>query len=227
MARGDLGATSWLSLSLGSGVAPIAFRPQTPRGAGNPRGRNQPMATDFQHGQFGDFRTADYIELSWLGIDVLLRDIFVGQRKEQNRLIGHWQPSPLEHCVLEGVGSVANRLDQEGEGVDHFIVEIAGYVDDEDNRLTFQFRPSVKMVWNKTNDRSPRLDIYIPNNLSRNLVELFVTKRIDKVELLIQTATIGKIIGSLDLFTEDFALLADTNRSHCGLLSVTTSLQKN
>jgi hypothetical protein len=138
--------------------------------------------TKYLYGQFGDFRTADYIELSWLGVDVFLRDIFVRQRTEQNRLSGHRQGFPLEYCVLEGVGAVSNRLGQEKEGVEYFIVEISGYVDDEDNRLTFQFRPSAKMVWNKTNEHSQKMDIHIPNSLSRHLIELFVTKRIDKVE---------------------------------------------
>jgi hypothetical protein len=183
--------------------------------------------TKFLYSQFGDFRTADYIELSWLGVDVFLRDIFVRQRTEQNRLSGHRQGLPLEYCVLEGVGAVANRLSQEREAVDYFIVEIVGYVDDEDNRLTFQFRPAAKMVWNKANDHSPRLYIYIPNNLSRHLTELFVTKRIDRVELLMQIVTIGEGIGNLDFFPQDFQLLAEADRSRCGLLSVTTSLEKN
>jgi len=108
-----------------------------------------------------------------------------------------------------------------GEGVDHFIVEIPGYVDDEENRLTFQFRPSAKMVWNKTNDPSPRLEIYIPNNLSQRLIELYITKRIDRVELLKKIATFGEGVGNLDLFPQDFPLLAEADRSQ------TTSLEKN
>jgi hypothetical protein len=187
------------------------------------------MVTKFLDSQFGDFRTVDYIELSWLGIDVLLRDIFVRQQTDQNRLSAHWQGLPLEYCVLEGVGTVANSLnvDQEGEGLGHFIVEIAGYVEDGENRLTLQFYPSAILVWNKTNDRYPRLGIYIPNRLTRHLIELFVSKRIDRVELLTQIVTVGKGIGNLDRFPQNFPLLAGADRSPCGLLSVTTSLEKN
>src|SRR5271166_5949348 len=126
------------------------------------------MTIKSRYSAFGNFRTADYIKLYWLDVDVMLRDIFVRPRTEWNRLIRHQQPLPLEYCVLEGVGAVANRLGfgQEREGVDRFIVEIAGYIDDEENRLTPELRPSAQLVWNKTNDRSPRLDIYIPNKLS-------------------------------------------------------------
>jgi len=125
-----------------------------------------------RYSAFGDFRAADCVKLYWLHVDVMLRDIFVRQRTEWNRLVGHQQPLPLEYCVLEGVGAVASslRVGQEGEGVDRFTVEIAGYIDDEENLLTFDFRPSAKMVWNKTND-SPRLDIYIPKSQLQNYLE--------------------------------------------------------
>jgi hypothetical protein len=227
--RGDQGAAPWLSL--GSGVAPVACRPQTAR---RRAGSLQPMAIKSRYSTFGDFRTADYIKSYWLHVDVMLRDIFVRQRTERNRVISHQQPLPLEYCVLGGVGAVANtlRVGQEGEGFDRFIVEIAGYIDDEENHLTFDFRPSAKMVWNKTNDHSPRLDIYIPNNLSRRLIELYGTKRIDRVKLHTQIAVIAEQIGNLDGFPEGFPLLGDADhlyfrRAQCGLLSVITSLGKN
>ena len=156
------------------------------------------MAIRSLYSAFGDFSMADYIKLYWLHIDVMLRDIFVRQRTERNRLISHQQPLPPEYCVLEGVGAVANRLGvgQEGEGVDRFIVEIAGYIDDGENLLTFDFRPSAKLVWRKTSDRSPRLDIYIPNKLSQRLTELFATKRIDRVKLHTQIAVIAEEMGN-------------------------------
>ncbi len=65
--RGDEGAAPWLSL--GSGVAPVAFRPQTARRAGNPCGRCQPMTIKSRYSAFGDFRMADYIKLWWLAVD--------------------------------------------------------------------------------------------------------------------------------------------------------------
>jgi len=117
------------------------------------------MTIKSRYNAFGDFRAADYIKLYRLDIDVMLRDIFVRRRTEGNGLSDHQQPLPLEYCVLEGVGAAASslRVGQEGEGVDRFIVEIAGYIDDEENLLTL--RRSAKMVWNKTNDHSPRMDI--------------------------------------------------------------------
>ena len=189
------------------------------------------MAIKSRYSSFGDFRTADYY---WLDVDVMLRDIFVRQRTERSRLISHQQPLPLEYCVLEGVGAVANRLrvGQEGEGFDEFIVEIAGYIDDEENHLTFFFRPSARIVWNKANDNSPRLNIYIPNKLLQRLIELYVTKRIDRVQLYAHIAVIEEEIGSLGGFPEGFPLLGDADHlyfrhAHCGLLSVITSLGKN
>src|SRR5271166_4694294 len=130
------------------------------------------MTMKSRYSAFGDFRTADCVKLYWLHIDVMLRDIFVRQRTERDRLIRHQQALPLEYCVLEGVGAVANRLGvgQKGEDVDRFIVEIAGHIDDEENLLTFDFHRSAKIVWNQTHHHSPRLDIYIPNNLSRRLI---------------------------------------------------------
>jgi hypothetical protein len=204
------------------------------RREGNPCDRSKPKAVKSRCSAFGDFRAADYTKLYWLHIDVMLRDIFVRQRTERNRLISRQQQLPLEYCVLEGVGAVANRLrvGQEGEGFDRFIVEIAGYIDDEENRLTFELRSEAKMIWNKTNDHSPRLDIYIPNKLSRPLMELYVTKRIDRVKLHTQIAVIGEEIGNLDDFPEGFPLLGDADhlyfrRAQCGLFSVITSLRKN
>jgi hypothetical protein len=192
------------------------------------------MAIKSRYSAFGDFRAADCVKLYWLHIDVMLRDIFVRQRTERKRLIRHQQPLPLEYCVLEGVGGVANRLrvGQDGEGFDRFIVDIAGYIADEENHLTFDLRPSAKLIWHKTNDGSPRLDIYIPNKLLRRLIELYVTKRIDRVQLHTQIAVVGEEMGNFDGFPEGFPLLGDADhlyfrRAQCGLLSVITSLRKN
>ena len=50
---------------------------------------------------------------------------------------------------------------------------------------------------------------YIPNNLSQRLIELYVTKRINRVKLHSQIAVIGEEIGNLDGFPEGFLLLGD------------------
>jgi len=182
------------------------------------------MTIKSRHSAFGDFRAADYIKLYWVHVDVTLRDIFVRQRTERNRLSSHQQPLPLDYCVLEGVGAVVNslRVGQQGEGFDRFIVEIAGYIDREENLLTFELRPSAKMVWIKTNYHTSRLDIYIPNNLSHRLIELYVTKRIDRIKLHTQIAVIREEMGNLDGFPEGFPLLGDADHlyfrhAQCGL----------
>jgi hypothetical protein len=191
------------------------------------------MAIKSRYSASGDFRTADYIKLYWLHVDVMLRDTFVRQRLEQDRLIGLQRPLPVAYYVLEGVGAVVKRLraGQEEDGFGRFVVEIAGYIDDED-LLTFESRPSAKMVWNKTNDHSPSLNIYIKNNLLRRLIELYVTKRIDRVKLYTKIAVIREEIGSLDGFPEGFPLLGDADllyfrHRQCGLFSVITSLGTN
>jgi hypothetical protein len=191
------------------------------------------MAIKSRSSAFGDFRAPDYIELYWLHVDVTLRDIFVRQRTNRDRLITPQRPLPLEYYVLEGVGDVVNRLrvGQDEEGFDRFVVEIAGYIGDKD-LLTFESRPPAKMVWNKTNDHSPRLDIYIPKHLSRRLIELYVTKRIDRVQFYTKIAVNREEIDNLDGFPERLLLLSDADRlyfhhAQCGLFSVITSLGKN
>jgi len=91
--------------------------------------------------------------------------------------------------------------------------------------------PSAKIVWNHLNEHSLRSDNYISSNLLRHLVELYVTKRIDRVQLSIQIAVIGEQIGNLDVLPEGFPLLGEAGRLHfrrmqCELLSVYTSLAK-
>jgi hypothetical protein len=191
------------------------------------------MAIKSRSSGFDDFKIADHIKQYWLHVDVILRDIFVRQRTRQDRLITIQRPLPLEYHVLEGVGNVVNRLrvGHDEEGFDRFVVEIAGNIDDED-LWTFESRLSAKMVWHKTNDHSPRLDIYVPKHLSRRLIELYITKRIDRVQLYTKIAVIVEETGTLDGFPEGFPLLGDVDhlhfrRAHCRLLSVMTSLGKN
>jgi hypothetical protein len=192
------------------------------------------MAIESRYSVYGGFRTARYSKLYWLNIDVTLRDIFFQQGAERNRIIRHQQPLSLEYCVLEGLGAVANVLTVglEGMDFDRFLVDITGYVDDEANHSIYELRPTGKMIWSKTNERSPRLDIYIPNNLSRHLIELYVTKRIDRVQLSIQIAVIGDQAGNLNGLPDGFPLVSEADhlffrRVQCELLSVYTSIGKN
>jgi hypothetical protein len=186
-----------------------------------------------RYNAYGRFRAVRYSKLYWLDIDVALRNILYRRRTEPARVISCHQFLSLEYCVLEGVGAVANVLNvgQEPGDIDQFVVHIAGYTADEEDISDPELRPSARMVWNNMNEHSLRSDIYISSNLMRHLVELYVTKRIDRVQLSIQIAVIGDHIGKLDVLPEGFPLLGEAGRlhfrrKHCDLLSVYTSLAK-
>jgi len=140
----------------------------------------------------------------------------------------------LEYCVLEGVGAVANAVTvgQEAMDIDQFVVHIAGCDEDEDDRPSFELRPSARMVWKHLEGRAPRSELYISNNLLRHLVELYVTKRIDRVQLSIQIAVIGENGHGGEAPPDGVPLLGEAGHLHfrrtqCELLSVYTSLTKN
>ena len=192
------------------------------------------MAIGSRYNTYSSFRAVGYSKLYWLDIDVVLRNILYRRRTEPARIISYQQPLSLEYCVLEGIGAVANALTvgQEPADVHQFVVHIAGYTEDEEDNPSFGLRPTAKMVWKNLNEHSLRSDIYISIILFRHLVELYVTKRIDRVQLSIQIAVIGEHLGSLDVLPEGFPLLGEAGHLHfrrmqCDLLSVYTSLAKN
>ncbi len=192
------------------------------------------MVRESRYRFFHDFRTAGYSRLYWLDVDVTLRDIFFRQRAVQSRIIRLQQSSSLEYCVLEGVGAVANALSvgQGGIDFDRFMVYISGYYDEEEYSLSYELRPPARMIWDKTDDRPPRLEIHIPRIISRRLIELYVTKRIDNVKLSMQIAVAGDQMGDANNPTERFPLLSEAEhlafpRVQCELLSVYTSIGKS
>jgi hypothetical protein len=181
---------------------------------------------------FSEFRDARYPKLYWLNIDVALRDIFFRERTGASRIIQQEHSLSLEYCVLEGLGAVPNALTvgREGMDFDRFVVDISGYSEVEEVPSILEPRAPARMIWNNTNDRSPRLDIYIPNNLTRHLIELYVTKRIDKVLLSMQIAVAGNHSANLNASSDVFPLLNEAEnllfrRVQCDLLSVYTSLR--
>jgi hypothetical protein len=192
------------------------------------------MAIESRFRAYGDFRSVRYSRLYWLDIDVVLRSISYRRRIEPNNIVPHSPPLKLEYCVLEGLGAVANALTVGPKGIDfdRFMVSIAGQVEVEQSSFGLELRSSARMIWNDTDGRSPRLDIYIPSSLSRHLVELYVTKRINQIQLSIQIAVSGDDVDNLQGLPEGFPLLGEADhlyfrRSHCELLSVYTSLGKN
>jgi hypothetical protein len=192
------------------------------------------MAFETRYRAYSDFRTARYSKLYWLDVEVALRGLFYRRRAPSDKIIVHPETLRLEYCVLEGSGAVASALTigPEGMDFDRFVVCIAGHVEDGPSDSNLNNRSSARMIWTNMDDSSPRLDIYIPNSLSRHLVELFVTKRIDRVQLSIQIAVIGEDVAQLEGLPDGFPLLGPADRlyfrrTQCELLSVYTSLGKS
>ena len=135
----------------------------------------------------------------------------------------------MQYWVLRGVGAVANALTvgEKGADFDHFVVNVASLTQDEGNYL--EGRPSARMIWSEADPHSPCLEIYISNNMLRHLVELYVTKRIDKVAMFIQIAVTAEPFANTGASPEILPRLDQTGHlyfrhTQCELLSVFTSL---
>ena len=168
-------------------------------------------------------------KLYWLNIEFNINNILFRQQLRQNDMLVHRRPLTLEYCVLHGVGAVANALTvgEKGTDFDHFVVDLASFMQNEENNL--EAGPSARMIWSEADPRSPRLEIYISNNMLRHLVELYVTKRIDKVEMFMQIAVIAEPVANTGASLEILPLLDQTGHlyfrhTRCELLSVFTSL---
>ncbi len=187
------------------------------------------------HAEIGGFGTAQSSKLYWLNIDVRLRDIFFRQRVQRGAIVPG-QSLSLEYCVLQGVGEVANALTvgQNGVDFDRFLVDISGLASKDDGERSLgslEVRQRAGMVWNKTNERHPRLDIFLPNRVSRHLIELYTTKRMNRIELAMQIAVIRSMIDVKDDLPERFPFLGEEEhlffpRVRCELLSVYASIAK-
>ena len=168
-------------------------------------------------------------KLYWLNIELNINNILFRQRAMQNNLLVHPRPLTLEYCVLQGVGAVENALTvgEKGTDFDHFLVDLASFIENEESYP--EARPSARMIWSEADPRSPRLEIYIWNNMLRHLVELYVTKRIDKVAMFMQIAVIAEPFANTGARPEIMPLLDRTGHlyfrhTQCELLSVFTSL---
>ena len=168
-------------------------------------------------------------KLYWLNIELNIKTILFRQQVKQNNILIHPRPLTLEYCVLHGIGAVANALTvgEKGADFDHFVVDVASFMQNEENYL--EARPSARMIWSEVDPRSQRLEIYISNNMLRHLVELYVTKRIDKVTMFMQIAVIAEPVANTGVSPEILPLLDQTGHlyfrhTQCELLSVFTSL---
>jgi hypothetical protein len=168
--------------------------------------------------------------LHWLNTDVNIHTIYFRQRVVPDPLRLRPQLLIAESCVLHGIGTVANALSVGGEAteLDHFVVDIAS-VSESEQSLIQTPEPSARMVWSEVDPRSARLEIFIPNNLFRHLVELYVTKRIDRVAMFMQIAVVAQPYAQTNAALEAFPMLDTAGRlyfrqAQCELLSIYTAL---
>ena len=187
------------------------------------------MLIDARPDSYGRRGTDPSSKLYWLNIELNINNILFRQQATQNNLLVHPRPLTLEYCVLRGIGAVANALTvgEKGPDFDHFVVDVASFMQNEQNYL--EARPSARMVWSEVDPRSQRLEIYISDNMLRHLVELYVTKRIDKVAMFMQIAVIAEPVAKTGVSPEILPLLDQTGHlyfrhTQCELLSVFTSL---
>jgi hypothetical protein len=169
--------------------------------------------------------------LYWLDIDVMFSDIIRQQRIIPSRDIAHMLPSSLEYSVMNGVGTVANALTvgDSGTSFNRFEVDVAAFLQTDENFAPYELHRSAKMIWNDVDVQSPRLEIYVQPKMLRHLVELYVTKRIDTVIMSMKIAVTRQPIVNRSSGFELLPLLDQDGRlyfrrTQCELLSVQASL---
>ena len=169
-------------------------------------------------------------KLYWLDIDVTFDDITRQQKLISSRIIVRRPPSSLEYSVLHGVGTVANALSVGDVAIfDHFQVDVAALVQTEENSGVPELHRSARMVWSEVDARSPRLEIYVQTKMLRHLVELYVTKRIDVIIMLMKIAVERETVVQTSVdFKRSPPLEKDGHlyfrRTQCELLSVNAAL---
>ena len=169
--------------------------------------------------------------LYWLDIDVTFSDIIRQQRIIPSRDIPYMLPSSLEYSVMSGVGTVANALSvgDSGTSFNRFEVDVAAFLQTDENFAPYELHRSAKMIWNDVDVNSPRLEIYVQPKLLRHLVELYVTKRIDTVTMSMKIAVTRQPIADRSSSFELLPLLDQKGRlyfrgTQSELLSVRASL---
>jgi hypothetical protein len=170
-------------------------------------------------------------KLYWLDIDVTFNDII-----RQDRIIPRHQAvalpgSSLQYSILNGVGTVENALSV-GDGAttfNQFEVDVAAFVQTDENFEPAELNRSAKMLWNDVDVEAPRLEIYVQPKMLRHLAELYVTKRIDTVIMSMKIAITRQLMGGPGFSSERLPLLDRDGRlyfrrTQCELLSVQASL---
>src|SRR5271170_3226505 len=129
-------------------------------------------------------------KLYWLDIDVSFNDIIRQQRMKPSNSVVRLPPASSQYSVLHGVGTVANALSvgDRAKTFDRFAVDVAAFLQTDENFAPPEQHRSASMIWNEVDVRSPRLQIYVQTKMLRHLVELYVTKRIDTVAMSMKIA---------------------------------------
>jgi hypothetical protein len=137
----------------------------------------------------------------WVDIDVELNGIRHWRPSSRSKLYQDLPPfRRAEECLLEGVGVVGYEPKAGGgsSGDNRFAVRIGP---DDDNasmdEIAFDLRSPCHVVWDQRADGSWQSDIYIRNQILRQIVELFVTKRIHNIRLSIQVGILRDRLGKL------------------------------
>jgi hypothetical protein len=145
----------------------------------------------------------------------------------------HHRPTLFTYSILNGVGTVANALSVGDQAItfDHFGVDVAAFVQTDEDFAHSGLHRSAKMIWNDSDIRSPRLEIYAQTKILRHLVELYVTKRIDTVIMSMKIEIVRQLIADVDPSSELLPLLDKDGhlyfrRTQCELLSVQASLAR-
>jgi hypothetical protein len=172
-------------------------------------------------------------KLYWLDIDVNFKDIMRPQRMISSDHISRLPSSSPQYSILNGVGTVANALSvgDSPATFNRFEVDVAAFVQTDENFEQAQHNRLAKMIWNDVDIQSPRLKIYVQLKMLRHLVELYVTKRIDTVIMSMKIAVTRQPVVDTGPGFELLPVL-DTDqrlyfrRTQCELLSVHASLAR-
>jgi hypothetical protein len=166
--------------------------------------------------------------LYWLDIDVTFSDIM-----RQERMIPADQVVrlPMRYSILNGVGTVENALSvgDSDTTFNRFEVDVAAFIQTDEYFEPAELNRSAKMIWNDVDIEAPRLEIYVQPKMLRHLVELYVSKRIDRVIMSMKIAITRQPVGGAGSGSDLLPLLDRDGRlyfrrTQCELLSVRASL---
>src|ERR1700749_3544802 len=169
--------------------------------------------------------------LYWLDIDVTFNDILRQERMIPRDQIARLPLPSLQFSILNGLGTVENALSvgDSDTTFNRFEVDVAAFIQTDEYFEPAELNRSAKMIWNDVDIEAPRLEIYVQPKMLRHLVELYVSKRIDKVVMSMKIAITRQPVGGVGSGSDLLPLLDREGRlyfrrTQCELLSVRASL---